>query len=135
MGPELVVGGLPGFDETLRFPKGEEDLAVEQLVTQPAVDTLDLATLPGAAGFDEERLRPDPFKPPSAALAIAEVSLWGDRGEIRAPTIASSERRPSGTRPIAGGSAATISRPGSAGISVGPADPPPRSRARAFSVN
>src|SRR5258708_3315238 len=52
MGPDRVVVTTPAFDDDLRLSQCVEDLAVEQLVTQAGIKTLDKAVLPGTAGRD-----------------------------------------------------------------------------------
>ena len=37
----------PGFDENLGFLEGMEDLLVQELVTQPCIEALDVSILPG----------------------------------------------------------------------------------------
>ena len=55
MGPLFVVFPAPACDQHLRFRECGEDLPVEALVTQFAVEGLDIAVLPGTARLDEER--------------------------------------------------------------------------------
>ena len=59
-----VVVDPPGFDQNLRLSEGEEDLAIEQLVAELAVEALAVAVFPRTAGLDVGGLRPnlaDPF--------------------------------------------------------------------------
>src|SRR5262249_1782624 len=63
MGPNRVEVPAPAFDDDLRLAQCVEDLAVEQLVAQPGIKTLDEAVLPGAAGRDVGRLCPDGADP------------------------------------------------------------------------
>ena len=58
-----VVVTPPGFDQDLGFGQAEEDLAVEQLIAQLAVEALAVAVLPGAAGFDVGGLGADRGNP------------------------------------------------------------------------
>src|SRR5499433_3965081 len=58
MRPDRVVVTAPTFDDDLRLAQCVEDLAVEQLVPQPGIKTLDEAVLPGAARRDVGGLRP-----------------------------------------------------------------------------
>lgn len=53
----------PGLDQHLCLAERCEDLAVEQLIPELGVETLTVAVLPGASGFDVERLDADPAKP------------------------------------------------------------------------
>ena len=63
MGPEVVVLQAPLLNEDLRLEERVEALPVEALISQLAVEGLDVAVLPGAAGLDEERPHPDPLQP------------------------------------------------------------------------
>ena len=45
----------PGLDQDLGLGQAEEDLAVEQLIAQLAVEAFAVAVLPGAAGLDGKR--------------------------------------------------------------------------------
>src|ERR671917_1008416 len=59
-----VVVASPALDHDLRLAQAVEDLAVQQLVTEPGVEALDEAVLPWAAGGDVGGLgahRRDPF--------------------------------------------------------------------------
>ena len=56
MRPDGVVVLTPAFDQHLGFVQRGEDLAVEKLVTQLAVEALVAAILPGASRFDEQGL-------------------------------------------------------------------------------
>jgi hypothetical protein len=51
-----VVIDTPALDEHFRFQERVEDFSVEQFVSQLSVERLDIAVLPGAARFDEQRL-------------------------------------------------------------------------------
>ena len=53
----------PAFDHDLRFGKGVEHLAVEQLVAEAGVEAFDVAVFPWAAGRDEGGLRADGLDP------------------------------------------------------------------------
>src|SRR3981081_3099160 len=52
MRPHRVVVTTPAFDDDLRFPQRVEDLAIEQLVAQPGIKTLDEPVLPRTARRD-----------------------------------------------------------------------------------
>ena len=52
MRPDRVVVTSPAFDDDLRLAQRIEDLAVEQLVAQPGIKTLDEAVLPRTAWRD-----------------------------------------------------------------------------------
>ena len=54
MRPDGVVVLPPAFDQHLGFVQRGEDLAVEKLVTQLAVEALVVAILLGASRFDEQ---------------------------------------------------------------------------------
>ena len=51
-----VVVSPPFFDDDLRFPYAVEDLSVEQFVSEPAIEALAVAVLPGASWLDVSRL-------------------------------------------------------------------------------
>ena len=53
----------PGFDQDLGFGQAEEDLAVEQLIAQLAVEALAVSVLPRAAGLDVGGLGADRGNP------------------------------------------------------------------------
>jgi len=55
-----AVGLPPATDEHLCFQEGVEDFAVQQLVSQLAVEALHVAVLPWRSRLDEECLHPDP---------------------------------------------------------------------------
>ena len=55
---DLVVVAAPAFNEDVSFPQGIEDLSIEQFILCPAIETLVVSIVPGAARFDEERLYP-----------------------------------------------------------------------------
>lgn len=63
-----VVVLPPGFDQDLRFPKRVENLPVEQLVPQFAIEAFIVAVLPRTSRFDEERLDADLVEPASQSL-------------------------------------------------------------------
>lgn len=52
MRPHGVVVTTPAFDDDLRFPQRVEDLAIEQLVAQPGIKTLNEPVLPRTARRD-----------------------------------------------------------------------------------
>src|SRR5437762_9614385 len=52
MRPNHIVVTTPAFDDDLRFPQRVEDLAIEQLVTQPGIKTLAEPVLPRTARRD-----------------------------------------------------------------------------------
>ena len=62
MRPDGVVVLPPAFDQHLGFVQRGEDLAVEKLVTQLAVEALVAAILPGASRFDEQGPYADPWQ-------------------------------------------------------------------------
>ena len=63
MRPHRIVVPPPLFDEDLGFLERREDLAVQQLVSQLAVERLVVTILPRAARLDEQRLSPKPTQP------------------------------------------------------------------------
>ena len=63
MRPELVVMPPPSFDEHFSLLQCVEDLSIQQLIPELAVEALVVAVLPRAPGFDEERLHIDPAEP------------------------------------------------------------------------
>src|SRR5664280_1871533 len=52
--PQTVVEPPPAGDEDLRLLERVEEFAVQEFVTQLAVERLDVAVLPGGAGLDEQ---------------------------------------------------------------------------------
>src|SRR5688572_14425714 len=60
---DRIVFSSPSFDEHLRFPERVEDLAIQKLVTELAVERLDVAVLPRTARLDVKRLHVDPSQP------------------------------------------------------------------------
>ena len=63
MWPDGIVVTAPAFDDDLRFTQRVEDLATEQFITQPRIETLDKAVFPRAAGRDVGGLRTDRSDP------------------------------------------------------------------------
>ena len=83
MRPNGIVVTAPTLDDDLGFPQRVEYLAIEQFIAQAGIETLDVAVLPGAAGFDVGRLRPDcadpvlhPFSDELWAVARQEPGGW-----------------------------------------------------------
>ena len=60
---DRVVVMPPLLDEHLGLLQGIEDLSIEQLVAELAVEALVVSVLPGAAGLDIEGLDADPAEP------------------------------------------------------------------------
>ena len=54
---------LPLLTEHLRLQYRVEHLSVQQFITQPPVERLDVAVLPWAAWLDIQGLDPDPLEP------------------------------------------------------------------------
>ena len=50
----MVVVMAPALDENLGFEEGVEDLAIEKLIAQFAVEAFIVAILPRASGLDKE---------------------------------------------------------------------------------
>jgi len=61
--PDRVVLPPPSLDQHLRLLEREEDLPVEQLIPQLAVEALHIAVLPRAPRLDEEGLCTDSLQP------------------------------------------------------------------------
>src|SRR5579872_903969 len=59
----MVVVMAPALDENLGFEEGVEDLAIEKLIAQFAVEAFIVAILPRASGLDKESFDPDPGEP------------------------------------------------------------------------
>jgi hypothetical protein len=66
--PLLVVVLAPALGDDLCLLQAVEDLAVEKLVSQLAIEALAVAVLPGAAWLNEQGLRADLGKPVSNDL-------------------------------------------------------------------
>jgi hypothetical protein len=58
-----VVVESPPFDQDLCLKQGVEDLAVQELISELAVERLDVAVFPGRARLDEEGVDADASKP------------------------------------------------------------------------
>jgi hypothetical protein len=52
VGSDLVIDLPPPFNEDLCFQHCVEDLYVQQLISEPTVEALDLSILPGRLGDD-----------------------------------------------------------------------------------
>src|SRR5512137_955349 len=65
MRPDIIVFQAPPFNEHLSLFQGIEDLTVEPLIPQLAVETLNEAILPGASRLDIQGLNPDAAQPVS----------------------------------------------------------------------
>ena len=68
MRTDSIVVSSPCFDHDLGLLQGVEDLAVQQLVTQLAIEALAVAVLPWAAWLDVGRFRPHGFDPVAERL-------------------------------------------------------------------
>ena len=84
MGMDGIVVTPPGFDEDQGFSQRVEALPVEELVTQPRIEALDVADLQGRAGRDEGRADPDRGDP----------LLDGLGNELRAVVGSDADRNP-----------------------------------------
>ena len=73
VGSNSIVQPSPLLDEDDGLGQRVEDLAVQELVPQLAVEALVVAVLPRTAGLDVERLHTEPGEPPPHEL----------RGELR----------------------------------------------------
>ena len=69
MGTMSVVMPSPLLDQDRRFLQGIEDLHVQQLVSELAVETFAVTVLPRAAGLDEQRADVQPFQPVSYRMS------------------------------------------------------------------
>jgi len=72
----------PAFNDEPRLGQRVEDLAVEQLISQLAVEALAIAVLPGNTGLDERRLcahrgNPLPHGPSDEFRAIFQADMPG----------------------------------------------------------
>jgi len=65
MGSDVIVLLTPTQNQGFFFFQGKEDLAIEQLISELAIERLDVAVLPWAAGFDEQGLHPQSCEPSS----------------------------------------------------------------------
>lgn len=68
MRSNAIVVLAPLLDHDLDFPQRVEDLAVQQLVTQLAIERLAVAILPRAALRDVKRRRAHATEPPAQLL-------------------------------------------------------------------
>jgi hypothetical protein len=59
MWPDRIIVASPALDDDLGLTQGIEDLAIEQLITQPRIERFDIAVLPGTARLDIGRLGTD----------------------------------------------------------------------------
>ena len=59
-----IVQPPPLLDEYDGLVQGVEDLTVQELVPQLAIETLVVAVLPWTARLDEQRLHTEPGQPP-----------------------------------------------------------------------
>src|SRR4028119_2469104 len=59
--PVVVIS--PGPNHHLRLPQAVEDLPLQALVLELAVEALAIPVLPGAAGLDVQRTGPEPCQP------------------------------------------------------------------------
>jgi hypothetical protein len=64
-----VVMAPPILDQYLGFFQRIEDLPIEQLITQLAIEALDIAILPGAALLDEQRTNVEVREPVTYLLS------------------------------------------------------------------
>lgn len=55
MRSECIVFPPPFFDQYLGLFQGIENLSIEQLISELAVENLDITVLPRTARFDKER--------------------------------------------------------------------------------
>lgn len=68
MWPLRVVVFPPALDDDLGFSEGVEDLSVQQFVTEPSVEALNVAVFPRAAWLNEGGLGAKGFDPGSDIL-------------------------------------------------------------------
>lgn len=91
MRPLVVVEVTPALDDDLRFARILEPLAVEALVSQLAVEALDVAVLPRTARCDERRTDVLVSEPPHDRTggklgAVVAAHELGTGWAIRCPT-------------------------------------------------
>ena len=72
----------PAFDEDLCFLACVEELAIEQLIAQLAIEALIIAVLPWAAWFDVECLHANPPQPILYRIGgeLSPLSEWTQLG-------------------------------------------------------
>ncbi len=63
VGPERVVLCTPALDNHLGLPESEEDLSIENFVSELPVEAFAVPVLPGTPRFDEEASHTCSFKP------------------------------------------------------------------------
>jgi hypothetical protein len=59
----MILMPTPLFDQYLCLLDRVEDLSIQQLISQLAVERFNVAILPGAAGLDVERFHPQVRQP------------------------------------------------------------------------
>jgi hypothetical protein len=82
VGSDGIVKPPPLLDEDDGLGKRVEDLTVQELVAQLAVEALDVPVLPRTARLDEQRLDTDPGQPPPYQLGcelrpIVRTQMFG----------------------------------------------------------
>ncbi len=65
MWPDLIIRLPPALDDHLGLPERVEELSIQQLVPQFAIEALDIPVLPGAAWFDVQGPNAHPDEPVS----------------------------------------------------------------------
>ena len=75
MRPLGVVVLLPAFDQELGFIQSVKNLAVEKFISELANERFHVAVLPRTAGFDEQCLDIQAFKPASYSLGCKLCSV------------------------------------------------------------
>ena len=63
MGTMSVVVPSPLLDQDFGFPQCVEDLRIQELIAELAVEAFAVAVLPGTAGLDEQRVDIQPTEP------------------------------------------------------------------------
>src|SRR5215204_6143994 len=77
IGPDRIVMPSPAFDDDLSLLQGGEDLAIQQLVSEPGVERLHIPVLPRRAALDVRRLGPNRRDPRLHGLGHKLRSIVG----------------------------------------------------------
>ena len=94
VGPDRVVLAAPALDEDLGLGQGGDDLRIETLVAERAVEGFHRPVLPGTARCDEERGHAETLQPGAHRSRGARRVVVGAEGGRRAALH--EERRPPG---------------------------------------
>ena len=94
MGSAVVVVQSPTVDDPASLCQAEEQLAIQELITQLAVEALHVAVLPGAAWGNEQRLDVGLAEPFAYLLchelrpAGTDAQRWSAADELGVPRTA-----------------------------------------------